>query len=231
MTDFGGFTLLRCTNCGNDLSGLPSDSIFFCTHCGRCHVSGEKLRQVQISFANHEDPAGILLPFWRVRADIIVHRRVSRTAFRSQFTDGMRSFSEHGRGLYESDENTSRRDVLYFPAFSTNLVLSTGVKLSGVAIETRDPEYGVYRPVIGGSTRAEDVPELARGVAVGIEVARSDHLARVDLDVEVESADIVAMGCHALRHVFSIDSTEITIPLTAVEDSQEILRWWGAEEE
>lgn len=224
--DFKGFTLLRCTNCGSDLEGLPTDTIFFCTQCGRCHVSGETLSPVKIGFFNHLDPGGILLPFWRVEAGIHISKRITRTSFITRTNDGFRNFSEKNRGLFDAGSGGSRRDVLIFPAFSTNLVLSTGVKLHRNEISSEAPQYGSYRPVIGGSVGHDSIAELAEGVAVGIDVGKSDHLACIELDLEIISTGILAMGCHILKHVFIIDGTDIRIPFTAVEDTEDILRWW-----
>ena len=216
-------TVLRCPDCGNDLDGLSTDIIFFCTNCGRCLVSGDKLAPVEIEFTRTSDPGTILLPFWKVDATVEILSRITRMESRTTPIAGYREFHGGNLDLVESFK-ASRRDLIIFPAFSTSLVLSTGVKLNEEEFSQEPQEYCKYQPVIGGNIGLEDVSKLAGGVAVGIEVSKSDYLAFIDLDIEVHSAKVLAIGCTLSENAFRINGTIINIPFTAVKDADDILK-------
>ncbi len=219
-------TVLRCPDCGNDLDGLSTDTIFFCTECGRCLVSGEKLAPVEVEFTRHGDSGTILLPFWKVDATVDILRRITRSESRTIPIAGRREFHEGNFDLVES-YSVSRRDLIIFPAFSTSLVLSTGVKLDEEEFSQEPLQHGKYPPMIGGNVGLEDVSKLASGVAVGIEVCKSDYLAFIDLDIEVHSVQVLAIGCTPAKQAFRINGTNINIPFTAVRDADDILKWSG----
>ena len=219
-------TVLRCPECGNDLDGLSTDIIFFCAECGRCLVSGDKLAPVEIEFTRHDDSGTILLPFWKVDATVDILRRITRSESRTTSIIGSREFQGGSFDLVETFK-ASRRDLIIFPAFSTGLVLSTGVKLNEEEVSQEPLQFGKYQPIIGGSVGLEDVSKLATGVAVGIEVCKFDYLAFIDLDIEVHSAKVLAIGCTPIKHAFRINGTNIYIPFTAVKDADDILKRSG----
>ncbi|MCK4505930.1 MAG: hypothetical protein KAW14_09950 [Candidatus Aegiribacteria sp.] len=219
-------TVLRCPDCGNDLDGLSTDIIFFCTECGKCLVSGDKLAPVEVEFTRHDDSGTILLPFWKVDATIDILSRITREESRNIPIAGKRKFQGGNFDLVESFI-ASRRDLIIFPAFSTSLVLSTGVKLNEEEFSQEPLQYGQYTPMIGGNVGLEDVSKLASGVAVGIEVCKSDYLAFIDLDIKVHSAKVLAIGCKPLESAFQINGTNINIPFAAVRDSDDILKRSG----
>ena len=216
-------TLLRCSNCGSDLSGLSTDVIFYCSECGRCWISGEQLNPVSIEFVRVGDSDSVFLPFWRVDATVTIRSRQSRKKSLTTGIKGLREFTGSERGLTESDAG-SKKDRFIFPAFSTNLVLSTGVKMHKENFLPEKVEQGKRFSVIGGSVGRDDAALLARAVAIGVEVNRADYLAAIDLDIEVNSAGIYAIGCTPEKNVLKINGSEIGILYAAINDSDEIIR-------
>jgi len=214
-------TLLRCSDCGNDLDGLSTDVIFYCSECGRCWLSGEKLTQVKIKFLRPGGPDSVFLPFWKVDASIAIRNRLTRSGSSTAVIEGFRELSGRERSLSDSGSE-SRRDRFIFPAFSTSLVLSTGVRMHSENFLPEKTEQGIGLKVIGGSLGREDAVTLAKAVAVGVEVSRSDFLASVDLEVDIHSADIYAVGCTPHKHVVKINDSKIGIPLSALGDCNEI---------
>jgi hypothetical protein len=213
--------LLRCSNCGNDLDGLSSDVIFYCSECGLCWLSGEKLTQVKIEFVRPGGPGSVFLPFWKVDTSITIRNRLSRKGSSVSVFEGFRELSGRERGLVDSGSE-SKRDRFIFPAFSTSLVLSTGVRMHAENFLPARIDHGTRFKVIGGSVGREDAVTLAKAVAVGVEVNRSDYLASIDLDVEVHSTDIYAIGCEPYKHVVRINDSEIGIPQSALSDFDKI---------
>ena len=214
--------LLRCSNCGSDLSGLPTDVIFYCGSCGRCWISGEKLRPVKIDFIRTGGPGAVLLPFWKVDASVCIGNRVTRKRTSISSLEGTREFSGRERGL-SGEASETRKDRFIFPAFSTSLVLSIGVKMHRENFLPERTQHGLEYSVRGGAVDMDDACILARGVAVGTEVNRSDFLASVELDIEVVSASIYAIGCTPKEHYFVVNGSEISFPCSAVRDSDLIL--------
>lgn len=220
--DISKLTLLRCSNCGTDLSGLSTDIIFYCRECGKCWISGERLTPVSIEFVRTGDTGSVFLPFWKVDASVNIRSRVSRRESSTSGVNGFREFTGRERGLTGSNPE-SHRDRFIFPAFSTSLVLSTGVRMHGENFLPEQTGSGKSFRVVGGSVGRDDAVSLTRGVAVGVEVNRADFLASVDLDIEVHAAGIYAIGCTPEKHVFRVNDSEIMIPYTAVKDFDEIL--------
>lgn len=216
-------TVLRCSNCGSDLSGLSTDVIFYCSECGRCWISGEQLSSVSIEFVRLGGSGSIILPFWKVDASVIIHNRISRRKSSGLLGGHSREFTGRERGLTESDSG-SRMARFIFPAFSTSLVLSTGVRMYRENFLPEKVEDGKRFRVIGGSVGMDDAALLARAVAVGVEVNRTDYLATIDLDIEVHSAGIYAIGCTPAENVIKINGSEIGMLFAAVNDSDEILK-------
>lgn len=213
----------RCRNCGNDLDGLPTDVIYYCWNCGRCWVLEQNFSPLRIDFMRMGGEGTVLLPFWKVDVTVSIYQRVSRSKSSSSMVQGFREFTGRERGLSDHEPET-RRDRLIFPAFSTSLVLSTGVRMHSENFLPERLEHGSSVRVFGGSVGMEDALTLARGVAVGVEVGRKDFLACVDLDVEVNSADIYAVGCAPEEHLMRINGSRIALPFSAVRDCGEILR-------
>lgn len=216
-------TLLRCSNCGSDLRGLSTDVIFYCSECGRCWISGEQLDPVSIEFVRLGGPDSILLPFWKIDASVNIRNRISRKKSSASGVGRLREFTGTERGLTESDSG-SRKVRFIFPAFSTNLVLSTGVRMHKENFLPEKVEHGKRFSVIGGSVGRDDAVLLTRAVAVGVEVNRADYLASVDLDIEVHAAGIYAIGCTPEKNVLKINGSEIGILYAAINDSDEIIR-------
>ncbi len=221
--DLAELTILRCSNCGSDLNGLSTDVIFYCSECGRCWISDERLSPVSIEFVRLGGSGSILLPFWKVDASVNIQNRISRRKSSVSSVGRLREFTGSEKGLTESDSG-SRKVRFIFPAFSTSLVLSTGVRMHGENFLPEKVEHGKRFCVIGGSVGRDDAALLARAVAVGVEVNRTDYLASVDLEIEVHSAGIYAIGCMPEKNVFKINGSEIGILCAAISDSDEILK-------
>ncbi len=85
-------------------------------------------------------------------------------------------------------------------------------------------EHGKRFRVIGGSVGIDDAALLARAVAVGVEVNRTDYLASVDLEIEVHSSSIYAVGCTPDKSILRINGSEIGILIAAINDCDEILK-------
>ncbi|MFO8183409.1 MAG: hypothetical protein R6U39_04485 [Candidatus Aegiribacteria sp.] len=213
----------RCRNCGNDLEGLPTDVIFYCWHCGRCWGLEQDFSPLGIDFMRMGGEGTVPLPFWKVDVTVSIYRRMSRRESSPSMVRGFREFTGGERGLSDHEPET-RRDRLIFPAFSTSLVLSTGVRMHRENFLPERLEHGSSARVFGGSVGLPDARTLARGVAVGVEVSRKDFLACVDLDVEVSSASIYAVGCTQEEHLMRINGSRIALPFSAVRDCGEILR-------
>lgn len=225
-TDGAVLVQLRCRNCGNDLIGLPNDVIFYCGNCERCWVFMEGFDPVKIEFLRSGGPGTIFLPFWKVDGVVSIYQRISRNESSSSIIEGFREFTGMERGLSENQPET-RKDRLIFPAFTTSLVLSTGVRIHGENFLPERIEHGSVRKVVGGSVDLRDALALARGVAVGIEVSRKDFLACVDLQIEITSTCIYAIGCTCDGQAFRINGSDIVLPASAVRDSEGIQDFWG----
>lgn len=214
--------LLRCSNCGNDLNGFPTDVVFYCGSCGKCWISGEKFKPVDIDFVRPGGQNTVLLPFWKVDASVRIKSRVTRKRTSISSLEGTREFSGRERGL-SGEASETRKDRFIFPAFSTSLVLSIGVKMHAENFLPQRNEQTREYSVRGGSVDMDDAYVLARGVAVGTEVNRSDFLASVELDIQVASASIYAIGCTPKEHYFVVNGSEVSFPYSAVRDSDLIL--------
>lgn len=221
--DLSELTLLRCSNCGSDLGGLSTDVIFYCSGCGRCWISDERLSPVDIEFVRVGGSDSILLPFWKVDASVTMQDRISRRESSTSGAAGFREFTGREMGLTESDSG-SRKVRFIFPAFSTSLVLSTGVRMHRENFLPEKTEHGKRFRVIGGSVGKDDAELLARAVAVGVEVNRTDYLASVDLEIEVHSSSIYVIGCTPDKNVLRINGSEIGILYAAINDCDEILK-------
>jgi len=221
--DHSELTLLRCSNCGSDLDGLSTDVIFYCCECGKCWISDERLSPIDIEFVRVGGSDSVLLPFWKVDASVTMRDRISRRESSTSGVPGFREFTGREMGLTESDSG-SRNVRFIFPAFSTSLVLSTGVRMHRENFLPEKTEHGKRFRVIGGSVGKDDAALLARAVAVGVEVNRTDYLASVDLEIEVHSASIYAIGCTPDKNVLRINGSEIGILFAAINDCDDILR-------
>ncbi|MCD4701951.1 MAG: hypothetical protein K8S24_08870, partial [Candidatus Aegiribacteria sp.] len=107
-------TLLRCSNCGSDLGGLSTDVIFYCSECGKCWISGERLSPISIEFVRPGGPGSFFLPFWKVDASVNILNRIIRKKFSVSAGGASREFTGSERGLTESDSG-SRQVRFIFP--------------------------------------------------------------------------------------------------------------------
>jgi hypothetical protein len=212
-----GVMLMRCPNCGNELSGLQTDCIFLCTACGACWVAGEGFARVPIAYSGCSGEA-FPMPFWKVEATVTVLRRISRPESGCSTLEGPRLFDGTERKLIETSLPPVR-DTLVFPAFATGQALRAGVFLQAVDLTEDDPyEAGSIKPMVGGSVGQEDVRDLARGVVVGMHTARKDFLAMLELDLQMHSASILAIGCLTVCSHLKFAGGGLTIPVGAVTD-------------
>lgn len=216
-----GLMLLRCPECGNGLSGLQTDCIFLCTSCGACWLAGEGLTRIPLAHSPCSAPGAFPMPFWKVEATVTVPRRIRRSAWSTGTLEGPRLFDGTERNLVESSL-PAVLSTFVFPAFSTGQVLRAGVVLHGVDLPTVAPESGSIAPMVGGSVGPEDVEPLARGVAVGVQVAAGDSLAMLEIELAVRSASILAVGCLRVGSHLRFAEGRLTIPVAAVTDWEAI---------
>jgi hypothetical protein len=214
--------LMRCPDCGNNLAGLQTDCIFLCSSCGSCLVVGDGMTRVPIAFSGCRGDA-IPMPFWKVEAAVTVLRRISRPAASVNTVEGPRLFDGTERKLAETSLPRVR-EKLVFPAFATGQALRAGVVLHGTDLTEDEPrEAGSVLLMVGGSVGLEDVEPLARGVAVGIHVSGKDNLAMLELDLEILSTSILAIGCVPVGSHLRFGEGSLKIPFTAVTDSEALL--------
>ncbi len=227
MSSEGSVILLSCDNCGSELSGLPSDTIFFCSNCGKCWVSDDGLSRVEALISAGGAKGSIHLPFWEVKASVEVRNRVTRMENKRTCSDGPRYFtSHHERGLSSTWREVEGKSII-LPAFATTRVLSTGVLLDGSRpslLPITDMDFPL---VAGGTTTIADAMELARGVAVGIEVAGSDYLAMVDIDFQPSGCRLLALPCLPGSISLMISDSGVAIPFSSMPDWDEICTWFG----
>jgi hypothetical protein len=227
MPSEGHVLLLKCGNCGAGLSGLQSDTIFLCGNCGRAWVSDEQLSEVEVLVCRSGAPDAIHLPFWEIKASVRVKERVTRMISWSSPLEGPRYFSRHSeRGMQTSWRDTEGKSII-LPAFSTSRTLSVGVGLDSsppelVAVDDMD-----FPEAVGGTTTIADAVGLARGVAVGIEVAADDYLAMVDLDFTPLGCRLLVLPCFQRRMALTVADTGVGLPCAAIEDWDDICVWYG----
>ena len=220
-------TPLRCPDCGSDLSGLSTDEIFLCTSCGLCWSVGERITRVDIAISDTAGPGSLLMPFWKVEATVEVGSRLSREASSMSVIEGPREFDGSDGRLRESSRKASEATYI-FPAFATSLVLSTGVGIQALVLPEIPVESGSIPPLVGGSVGMDDAAPLAKGVAVGLEVAERDFLAFVDLELTVRHTSILGVGCLPVKGYLTVGGgSEVRIPLTAITDWDVIAAWHG----
>lgn len=183
----------------------------------------QEFSPLRIDFMRTGGEGTVLLPFWKVDVTVSIYQRVSRRESSSSMVRGFREFAGKERGLSVHEPET-KRDRLIFPAFSTSLVLSTGVRMHSENFLPERLDHGSSVRVFGGTVGLPDARTLARGVAVGVEVGRKDFLACVDLDVEVDSAGIYAVGCSPENHLMRINGSPVALPFSSIRDCGEILR-------
>jgi len=215
-----GVLLMRCPGCGNDLHGLPSDCIFLCTSCGTCLVVGETMTRVPVEFSRSAGDS-LFLPFWKVEATVSIPRRVSRPPESMSTVEGPRLFDGSERRLTEVSIPPARCRIV-FPAFATDQALRAGVALQDAPLRAEPPEAGSIPPVVGGSIGLEDVDPLARGVAVGVQVAARDRLAMMEVDLTVHSATVLALGCRIEKSFLLFAGGALTMPIASVTDLEAV---------
>lgn len=224
MSEVTGAVLLRCGNCLEDLHGLPDDSIFLCGNCGRAWLSGpEGLEEVGVSLYGEAGEGRVFLPFWRVEADVTLRERTTRRQETSTVATAPRQFSRNAeRGLRtESGRRVLRSYIV--PAVVNGRALSLGVALRAARPDLL-PYHGTPPVMVGGSVDAEDAAEMARAIAVGEEVARTDFLASLDIDLEPMDTDLMGIACLAGEKGFEVPGTGVLLRYPDTEDYRGILQ-------
>ena len=166
---------LDCPSCGSALRGEGLDTIFFCDHCGDAATLGDDGLEM-VESAALVPAAGRSArewrPAWLIEAEVTVSERLRHRGRRS---DG---WQEHR--------------TFVIPAFELPLGDLTRIAraLSEVAGETREVPR---EPIHGGTLALEDAVTLIRHIVIGDEVRKSDMLASVMVDIEVETNHLVAI--------------------------------------
>ena len=225
MSSEGQVTLLVCGNCGSQLSGISSDAIFFCSNCGSCWMAEEGLSRLKAIICGGSETESIHLPFWEVRATIRVLNRVTRVASVKSFSSGPRYFDPHFESGLMSTWRDSEGKSLIFPAFATGRILSTGVLLDRNPPSMNEIVDMDYPAVVGGTIIMSDAIELARGIAVGIEVAGEDFLAKVEIDFKPLACRLVALPCMPGKAGLTIADSGVGILYSSMPDWEEIREW------
>ncbi len=219
--------LLSCGNCGSGLEGLSSDTIFLCTNCGRCWVSDEGLTEVEAIICRDDSDDAIHLPFWEIKASVRVRERITRMQNWTSPLEGPRFFALHSeRGLQSTWRDIEGKSIL-LPAFSTSRTLSTGVSLDRNPPVLEEVDDMEFPSVIGGATTIADAIGLARGVALGIEVAADDYLAMVDIDFTPLGCRLVVLPCYPRGISLAVADTGVGVQCSSIEDWKDICRWHG----
>lgn len=213
--------VLNCPECGNGLAGLQIDRIFLCTSCGACWIVENGLTRVPISLSGCDD-GSLPMPCWKVEAIVTVHRRVSRPLSATTVFEGPRVFDGTERTLTESSAPPARM-TLIFPAFASGQVLRAGVAFHGMELREEPVRTDLpITPMVGGSVGREDTGALARGVAVGLQIAARDSLAMVELELEVISTAVIAVGAVVSGSHLRFGDGELKLPFPAVTDIEAI---------
>jgi hypothetical protein len=166
---------LDCPSCGSALRGEGLDTIFFCDHCGDAATLDEEGLQMVESAALLPAPgrsAREWRPAWLIEADVSVSERVRA---KGRQTEGWRA-----------------RKTFVIPAFAISLDDLT--RLSRALSETAGETGEVPRePIHGGTVALEDAVTIARHMVIGDEVRKSDMLASVQVDIDVNASRLVAI--------------------------------------
>jgi hypothetical protein len=166
---------LDCPSCGSALQGEGLDTIFFCDHCGDAAVLEEEgLQMVEsaalLPAAGHS--ARQWRPAWLLEADVTVSERVRAKGRRTQ-------------GWQE-------RKTFVVPAFA--MPLEDLTRHARALAEAMGETGEVPRePIHGGTMALEDAVTIARHIVLGDEVRKSDMLASVQVDIDVDASRLVAL--------------------------------------
>lgn len=166
---------LDCSSCGSSLRGDPHDILFLCPHCGAGSVLGPAgLEQLESTafLPTSGRRAQLWKPAWVLETEVEVGQRV-RAGGRP--TDGSRG---------------DRRFVM--PAFPLPLRSAIALARALSAVPAAPGEVP-REPIRGGSLTLEDALTLARYLVVSEEVARSDTLASVVVEVRVRGFRLAAL--------------------------------------
>ncbi len=205
-------TRLVCAHCGNVLTGLGLDKLFFCDNCGKGWALGDKgLESLDVQCRAPADSA-LPLPFWMVRATVHVLKRTVR----NEFTATMLKFSSR----YEEDVLKNKKKetggsfekrTLLFPAFPVNGLPGLGVNLSeSINSLPRLIDLAEKLPdVCGGSISHNDASILARCVTVGQEAEKSDWLAEIEIVLSSVKSTLVILPCYQEVEKVSIADTGV----------------------
>jgi hypothetical protein len=166
---------LDCPDCGSAMRGDPHDVLYFCTHCGSGALLEDNGLQTVDSSAFLPAPgrhATIWKPAWVIEAEVTVDDRIRADGRRTQGWREARTF--------------------VMPAFP--LPLEDLIRLAR-ALSTAAGTVGEVprEPIRGGTLTLEDAVTLCRHIVVGDEVRRSDMLASVRVQVQVQVHRLAAI--------------------------------------
>ena len=184
---------LDCPSCGSALRGEGLDTIFFCDHCGDAATLGEDGLEM-VESAALVPAAGRSARFWRpawlIEAEVTVSERVRHKGRRSGGWQEKRTY--------------------VIPAFEMPLGDLTRIAraLSEAAGETREVPR---EPIHGGNLAVDDAVTLIRHMVIGDEVRKSDMLASVMVDIEVETSRLVAIPFESADHGLRCSITGVTV--------------------
>lgn len=191
-------TRLVCGNCGNLLSGLGSDKLFFCSNCGAGWSSSENgLESIDVQC---RAPAYSSLPllFWMVKASVHILKRTVRNEFTATILKlGTRYDRSVLNGKSHETGGQSEKRVFLFPAFPVDGLPGIGVNLSVHADDLPNiiESSQALPDVCAGSISLPDAAVLARCVAVGQETEKSDWIAEIEIVLSQVKTTLVILPC------------------------------------
>jgi hypothetical protein len=218
-----GVVLLRCGNCGRNLSGLPDDVLYLCAQC--CLVwqlNGDGMAPVAIETVAPSQTAGcVYLPFWMVDAEIEVSRKILRPLESSSLVESPKEFDPGAPGLDE-EPAWKARETLLIPAFNTDRALSVGKLVTDMHSSLRW-STDCPRRLDGGCIDLDEALRVAPGIVLAAEASKPGHLAYAQVVVSPLHSRIAAVPFTTGKDGFSVAGARLVLPYNSVADARAIL--------
>jgi len=219
-------TKLVCRHCGNALSGLGHDKLFFCSNCGKGWVlDSSGLEPVPVQ-CRASSGSKLPLPFWMVSAAVHVLKRTVRNEFTTTIVRFGSRYEEDVLAAKKRETGGfSERRTFLFPAFPVDGLPGTGVALSE---KIRDlpgelEQQESLPSICGGSVSKTDAAILARCVAVGQETEKADWLAEIEVVLSSVKSTLVILPCSVEVEKVNVAETGVSFFRRSVPDWEGII--------